>query len=96
MSVTISTDIFCDYCSCWDSAVTVSGINAIRIRQARKKAKQQGWLYKKGKDICPECQEIVEHCDKFTQCFRYQNKGFCGDCDQRREDMKYEKNSNCL
>lgn len=61
MSVTVTTDIFCNKCSNWDADISVSGVQFISIRGARLKAKQYGWIYRKVnghfEDICPKCQE---------------------------------------
>ncbi len=61
MSPTITTDIFCEVCSCWDSGCSVSGTNKIEVRFARRKAKARGWIYiseiTSGRmiDLCPDC-----------------------------------------
>lgn len=61
MSVTVSVDIFCDFCPDW----TEGGCyNYIKVRVARKKAKERGWVYKKRGicyyDICPKCQKRMK------------------------------------
>lgn len=59
MSITVTTDVFCDICSCWIHGI--SGIQQIDIRRSLKIAKTKGWIRKKveGKliDVCPDCQE---------------------------------------
>lgn len=61
MNAVISTDIFCDLCGMWDQGVTVC-TNAAKVGRARKKAKEEGWIYRRGEDgtmidICPRCQQ---------------------------------------
>lgn len=56
MSVTITTDIFCDDCPIWTEGVAY-GWPA--VREAREHAKRNGWKYiKRGcvmVDLCPDC-----------------------------------------
>lgn len=58
MSITISTDVFCDICSKWIHGGTGRKTN---IRRARRKAKEAGWLRcaspfsGKMSDVCPSC-----------------------------------------
>ena len=61
MSITITTDVFCDVCeTAWVHGIT--GLKA-GIRCARRRAKERGWnrhrLPISGKmiDVCPECFE---------------------------------------
>ena len=55
MSITITVDVFCDFCLEW-----TQGCTTCNATDARKNAKRRGWKYKKtgGKmqDICPDCQ----------------------------------------
>lgn len=54
MSITISTDVFCDGedCSQWTHGTTGPAPNAAK---ARKEARLSGWRYHKRKDYCPHC-----------------------------------------
>jgi len=54
MSVTISTDIFCDVCSQWNPDVTQTDI-APQVRKARQFAKRRGWKFNGREDFCPDC-----------------------------------------
>ena len=63
MSITITTDIFCDYCRYWMHGISLSNSNKVAIKYTRAFAtKQKGWIYKKinGKmvDLCPNCKVI--------------------------------------
>lgn len=52
MSGTIFTEFYCDQCQC--------GYNHLpghSIRIIRREAKDDGWIYKDRKDICPACQK---------------------------------------
>lgn len=56
MSITISTDVFCDGfadCSQWIEGVTGPRSD---VKSARKNAKRYGWKHRAGKDYCPACQ----------------------------------------
>ena len=59
MSITVTTDVFCDKCTKWTEGV--SGRDYADKRSARKHAKQYGWILieNNGKfiDICPECRK---------------------------------------
>lgn len=59
MSITVTTDVFCDVCNDWVEGV--SGRDFADKENARKHAKQHGWImmYWDGKliDLCPECQK---------------------------------------
>lgn len=59
MSITITTDVFCDFCQLWTYGVCGGG-GIIQTQKARKNAQRMGWAYKliSGKmvDICPDCQ----------------------------------------
>jgi hypothetical protein len=54
MSITVSTDVFCDGedCSLWIEGVTGPRVNA---RDARATAKRCGWVIGRGRDLCPAC-----------------------------------------
>ena len=56
MSITITTDVFCDICPNWTFGTTGS---RPRARVARRNAKRAGWVRQRrdGKlvDICPLC-----------------------------------------
>lgn len=56
MSITVTTDVFCDQCGDW-----VFGIASHKIenKKARLNAKKQGWLRIKNQDICPSCKEKI-------------------------------------
>jgi len=59
MSITITTDIFCDSCQDWTDGACGGG-GMTQTQEARRNAKRKGWVYKKidGKmvDVCPDCQ----------------------------------------
>lgn len=42
MSITVSTDVFCDKCGNWSPEVTISGTKPA-AKLARKRAKTLGW-----------------------------------------------------
>ena len=54
MSTTITTDVFCDGpdCFAWIDGVSGPGVDR---PGARARARQYGWVHRKGKDLCPEC-----------------------------------------
>jgi len=55
MSVTISTDVFCDQCGNWIEGVTGA---KPRHKEARRVAKEAGWSYHPShgyQDLCPIC-----------------------------------------
>ena len=54
MSITVSTDVFCDGedCGQWTNGAT--GVR-IRARAARKKAARYGWLITRKGDFCHLC-----------------------------------------
>ena len=52
MSITITTDVFCDRCPMWVHGVTGSGS---RSADARRVAKASGWTRRDGRDLCPDC-----------------------------------------
>jgi hypothetical protein len=54
MSITISTDVFCDGEDCLNWTQGVTGRRAATWR-ARDAAKQSGWVHRKGRDLCPAC-----------------------------------------
>lgn len=60
MSVTYTTDIFCeitgDTCLYWVHGVSGRGPN---VKAARKVAKRLGWKRIDGQDICPNCYDDV-------------------------------------
>lgn len=55
MSITVTTDVFCDgeMCGDWVGGTT----HAIKsdYKGARKQARAHGWTHVKGKDLCPIC-----------------------------------------
>lgn len=57
MSITITTDVFCDHCADWCDGVS-DGLK-IRIKDARNQAKGMGWkrVLDDGAwiDLCPDC-----------------------------------------
>ena len=58
MSVVKQILLFCDVVttSCFANAFAEGdGCMDITISEARKSAKENGWMRKNGKDICPEC-----------------------------------------
>ena len=62
MSITISTDVFCDNCVVWVEGI--SGRGFVDKKTARKNAKIQGWIsiYRNKKliDLCPACQQTAK------------------------------------
>ncbi len=50
MSITITTDVFCDRCPHWAHGTTGP---RPAIREARARVKAVGWRHLKGEDICP-------------------------------------------
>ena len=59
MSITVSTDVFCDVCGCWDHGTTGPKVDKT---QALKSVKvNYGWTTRKvgGKltDLCPNCKD---------------------------------------
>lgn len=53
MSITITTDVFCDECNDW-----VHGTTGPRsaTREARSVARANGWKCDRDGDLCPTCQ----------------------------------------
>lgn len=71
MSVTITTDVFCDGTLCggqWTGTTTGPRPDS---RRARANARAIGWKYVDGRDLCPTC---------------YQAEGGTGDRAPRRPD----------
>lgn len=70
MSVTVTTDIFCDRCGDWMEGV--SGRTFVDKRLARRKARTEGWVYKydhtenKYKDFCPNCKKQIKKIRKIN------------------------------
>ena len=64
MSITVTTDIFCDLCQEWKHGVSLSRSIKSASRFTRKSAKENGWVYKKidnrMRDICPDCQRKMK------------------------------------
>lgn len=61
MSVSITTDIFCDGCNCWEHGLTGVKMQSV---EARKIASGKGWTKKRGngtiEDYCPECSKNMK------------------------------------
>ncbi len=57
MSLTLSTDVFCDQCGDWTPG-TVGPRNG--GREARTIARSRGWTFSKHKDLCPLCNGKAE------------------------------------
>ena len=59
MSLTITTDVFCDECGAWNSQTGGATGMVIMGHEARRKAKSAGYvcLRENGKllDLCPDC-----------------------------------------
>ena len=60
MSITITTDVFCDICGNWIFGVTGPRASA---RSARRRVKDNGWIRRRlpnGKmiDVCPHCKTL--------------------------------------
>jgi hypothetical protein len=58
MSITITTDVFCDGCGIW-----VSGYCGVRpnSKKARQEARANGWKCESMGDFCPQCREKLAH-----------------------------------
>lgn len=63
MSITVTTDVFCDDCSNW---IFGDASHKIRKNYARKIAKKNGWKHFKSPitekmiDVCPKCWKWYE------------------------------------
>ena len=61
MSFTITTDVFCDFCTAWEFGCCSYKADK---KQARENAGAHGWkviiVKDKKKDICPVCYEKEE------------------------------------
>lgn len=63
MSVSVTTDVFCDYCNNWEHGVTG---NRAKAREARKEVSFKGWtrIWENSRmcflDCCPQCREDLE------------------------------------
>lgn len=57
MSVTITTDIFCDSIGC-EKYVGVSGKGKCSP-EARQEARKQGWVRVDGMDLCPRHKPLI-------------------------------------
>ena len=57
MSLTISTDVFCDGEDCGDWTPGVTGPRT-DARAARKEATRAGWRITKRGDLCPACARL--------------------------------------
>lgn len=58
MSITISTDVFCDRCDNWTEGVSCATHG--RTKAARKAARKKGWLCSSIEgDFCPDCKNAV-------------------------------------
>jgi len=71
MSLTVTTDVFCDLCNSWVHGV--SGRDYKDAKNARKCAKIEGWItkYKDRKliDVCPGCQiKNPRDCKRIVDC----------------------------
>lgn len=61
MSITATTDVFCDICNNWIFGVTGPRSNA---RGARRHARENGWVRRRlsnGRriDVCPRCKKEI-------------------------------------
>ena len=60
MSITITTDVFCDGDECGDWEHGVSG-SKVKVRAARKQVQRSGWVRVvhdgKLRDLCPRCRQ---------------------------------------
>lgn len=53
MTITVTTDVFCNNCGTWIHGTTAPAMLAV---QARNRAKKSGWTHpKRGVDFCPDC-----------------------------------------
>ena len=61
MSITITTDVFCEMCTEWVFGAVGSEAD---IHAARRNAKKQGWFYIKHNgymiDVCPTCKQELD------------------------------------
>lgn len=53
MSITVTTEVFCDAGDCQSSAAYASDSGKVETRLVRKQAKGTGWARIEGKDYCP-------------------------------------------
>lgn len=59
MSITITTDVFCDACGmAWVFGCTGSRPDS---RKARRAAKTEGWERRGNLDVCPSCAQGARH-----------------------------------
>ncbi len=58
MSITVETDVFCDWCSNWTEGIVAKHE---RVHQSRAIAREQGWRFRwspkrrQFEDVCPDC-----------------------------------------
>lgn len=61
MSITVTTDVFCDVCNNWTDGCS-SSANKIRRKSAREAAKRAGWkrirVNGSMRDLCPGCANL--------------------------------------
>ena len=58
MSITVTTDVFCDWCSAWmEGAIS----DRAQAKESRRMVYEEGWRYRwskarqKYEDVCPRC-----------------------------------------
>ncbi len=54
MSFTITTDVFCDFCTMWMDEGGATGLKVYK-KEAWERAASFGWKKKNGKHQCPRC-----------------------------------------
>ena len=63
MSITVTTDVFCDWCSSWTEGMIAKDKD---IYHSRAMAREEGWRLRwsikrqKYEDICPKCLEKLK------------------------------------
>lgn len=59
MTITVSTDVFCDGEGCQRWVQGVTGRTS-RSADARDRARKAGWVCKPGRDLCPTCAKLQQ------------------------------------
>jgi len=58
MSCSKQITIWCDRCERWVQ------YSVSTVQKARKEARKEGWFFKKGRDLCAECDDIERRSDE--------------------------------
>lgn len=54
MAIVKTLDVFCDFDGCLDWTEGGQAGRRATAKEARYRARESGWVYKDGKDLCPE------------------------------------------